>query len=96
MPFLPSTASVDVTIDEMVVPTTTAITVTPNPAQQGADLTVTAIVSGAYIPVGSLQFHIDGVASGPLLLLDAAGWVQQVVVADLTVGVHVFSAEFIP
>ena len=55
--------------------------------------TVAATVPGAAIPAGSVQFFIDGVASGPPVPLSAGG-IATLKTSSLAVGPHVVSADF--
>ena len=96
MKFQPSSATAELTVEEETVQTVTTLTVTPNPAPFGADITMTAIVTAPRTPVGSVQFLVDGVASGAPLVLDPDGLVQAIITTDLAEGTHTIRADFLP
>lgn len=90
-----STGSMTQTVT--AIPTTTTVSVVPNPSVFGQGVTLSAAVAtvpaGLRTPVGSLQFHVDGADLGAAVTLDGSG-TASAPVAGLVVGGHTITASF--
>jgi len=75
--------------------TTTALTVTPNPAQTFAQpVTFTATVSGA-VTGGTVTFFMDGVVAGTAPVVNVGGTMQATLsLQDVALGTRVVSASY--
>ena len=94
--FLSSSDSQSLVVEDEILETTTALVVTPNPVDMGADVTFQATVTAFETPIGSVQFYVDDVPNGPPLVLNGLGVVEQTIAADLPPGNHTIRAEFLP
>lgn len=77
-----------------LIPTTTTVTSSMNPAEFGTTITFTATVtnnSGAGTPTGSITFIIDGVAQPPVLMDNGQATFST---ASLSVGQHTIVAVY--
>ena len=90
--FSPSSASVTETVT--VIPTTTALVASPNPASPGQTVTMTATVTAAEgtTPGGSVTFYSGGISLGTATLNNAG--VATLGVSTLTLGTHNLTADY--
>jgi len=74
--------------------TSTTVTSSLNPSVFGQSVTFTATVtSGSGVPIGTVQFKVDGSALGGPVTLDGSG-VATLSTSSLAVGSHVITAEY--
>jgi len=74
-------------------PVSVNIAALPNPSVYGQTALFTAhVTSAAGVPTGTLRFRLDGVDSGPALLL--SGGMASINIPDLTAGDHQIEAEY--
>ena len=74
-----------------VPPTTTALSSSLNPSSRGTPVTLTATVSGANAPMGTVTFKDGSSALGTGVL---AGGAASITVASLSVGPHSLTASY--
>ncbi|CAM3419362.1 Ig-like domain-containing protein [Nocardioides dubius] len=81
-----------------IVPTTTEVSSTANPAGFGDLLTFTARVSAedGSVPAGLVRFTVDGVALGGQVVLDGDGVAESTTIAAPEPGDHTVIATFVP
>jgi Big-like domain-containing protein len=95
----PNFSSTTASYDELVnkIPTTTALTATPNPAVYGSPVTLTATVTGAGpgTPTGTVTFSESTTVLGTGPLSTVAGQQQaSITVSSLSVGSHTLTAAY--
>jgi sugar lactone lactonase YvrE len=85
----------------IALPTTTTVVSSLNPSVYGQNVTFTATVvpsvstASTTIPVGTVQFSIDGTPVGSPVTLDASGNATYAI-ATLAVGAHAVTAAYTP
>ena len=84
MKFLPSTASMVINVVELEVPTTTTLTVSPDPPMEGQDTPGPGD--------GAVEFSVDGVSAG-VVQLDAPAVDLGL---QLAAGPHTVEARYLP
>jgi hypothetical protein len=83
-------------VTQAITKATSATVVTSNrqPSVFGQSVTFTARVTGTVVPDGTVQFMVDGVASGAPVTLDATGR-ATLALSNFTVGNHTVSAQYL-
>ncbi|MFM2071486.1 MAG: hypothetical protein RLZZ623_1749, partial [Actinomycetota bacterium] len=83
-------------VTQAITKATSATVVTSNrqPSVFGQSVTFTARVTGTVVPDGTVQFMVDGVASGAPVTLDATGR-ATLALSTLTVGNHAVVAQYL-
>ncbi|MFS3129479.1 Ig-like domain repeat protein [Nocardioides sp. Bht2] len=81
-----------------IVPTTTEVDTTANPANFGDLLTFTAQVTAedGTVPSGMVRFSVDGVTLGGQVVLDGSGVAESTTIAAPEPGDHTVIATFVP